>query len=170
MVYQAGVIPVRDVDSRIRRQGIRSDILPGDTVSDFQIYHNYVCQSQEATLEKQLLQSTLKLFLEGKATQVDLQGAAAKVYSDPTQLTTYMSTAQNRLEAEKLKVVKEKTFTYALLIKLAETGVDVTPFMEADLTAENWDAAHKVAIEAYIKATLAKKNLGLDGQPLAPAG
>jgi len=169
MIYQAGAIPVGDVDNRIRRQGLRSDILPGDTVSDFQVMHNYVTESQEATLEKQLLQSTLKLFLEGKTTLEGLQAAASKVYSDPSQLATYMQTAQNKLEAEKLKVVKEKTFTYALLIKLAETGVDVTPFMEADLTAENWDAAHKVAIEAYIIATLAKKNLGLNGQPLPSA-
>jgi hypothetical protein len=169
MVYQAGAIPIGDVDSRIRRQGLRSDILPGDTVSDFQVMHNYVTESQEATLEKQLLQSTLKLFLEGKTDLAGLQAAASKVYSDPTQLTTYMATAQNKLEAEKTKAVKEKSFGYALLIKLAESGVDVTPFMDSDLTAENWDAAHRTAIEAYITATLAKKNLGVNGQPLAPA-
>ena len=50
MMYQSGAIPLSDVDSRIRRQGIRSDILQGDTISDFQIYHNYVTESQEATL------------------------------------------------------------------------------------------------------------------------
>jgi hypothetical protein len=170
MIYQAGAIPVGDVDNRIRRQGIRTDILPGDTLSDFQVYHNYVTEGQEATLEKQLLQSTLKLFLEGKTDLAGLQAAAAKVYSDPTQLTTYMQTAQNKLEAEKTKAVKEKSFGYALLIKLAESGIDVTPFMDSDLTAENWDQAHRTAIEAYITAALAKKNLGLNGQPLAPTG
>ena len=91
------------------------------------------------------------------------------MYSDASQLATYMQMAQNKLEAEKTKAVKEKSFGYALLIKLAESGVDVTPFMDSDLTAENWDAAHRTAIEAYITATLKKKNLGLDGLPLAPA-
>lgn len=60
---------------------------------------------------------------------------------------------------ETLTVKEERTkhFTYSLLIKLAEAGEDITGFMDADLTAEGWDQAHRTVLEDYINKTIAAK-------------
>jgi hypothetical protein len=57
-----------------------------------------------------------------------------------------------------------KHFGYALLIKLAQDGIDITDVMSDDLTAEGWDDTHRGKLEQFIKdvvaAKLAKKASG----------
>ena len=149
-----GFIKESDVDCGLTRLGKRKDLLPGQTKSDFDASKAYVTGGQILTVDKIALTAKLRLYLKGLATESDLQTAAARVYEEHDDLDTYMQGARDR---KTLVDATPKHFTYTVLIKLAEAGIDIAKFTDADLAATGLDDDHQAALKDYIDTTVKAK-------------
>ena len=159
-----GKLTSGDFQSYLIRAGYRTDILPGQSMSDYNAMMLYFTDVLSVPVENKLLTSELKLYLNKQATVEQLQAVASTVYKNPNDLNEYMQTALNDYNA---KWLKPKYFTYTQLVKFAEANVDVSAFMDVDLTAEGWDTAHKAALEQFILNTLKAAGVNIEGQSTA---
>jgi hypothetical protein len=153
-----GVLPSGDIEALVARLGYRKDLLPGQTISDYDLMVQYYTLQQEVSLNTKLLASEEKLYLQGKVSATDLQTVAAKVYPDLTEQTTYMQYAANQLQAG---VSEPKHFSYTQIIKFAEQGIDVAAILPGDLAATGLDPAHQNIIVQYLAKILQAKGITL---------
>jgi hypothetical protein len=107
------------------------------------------------TVGLKALTAKTQAYLRGLATLQDVEELAKSVYASQQSRDWYLSYIQDEA---KVHPPKAKHFGYALLIKLAESGQDITPFMDDDLKAEGWDDAHRAALESYVQSVIQAKS------------
>jgi hypothetical protein len=163
---QLNILQAGDLTSILTRLGYRQDLLPGQSMSDFNLMMQYLTLRAEPQLYKAYLTSVLNLYLRGEATLDQLTAATQQVYSNASEQQIYLQTAQNKLAVTPLKV---KHFTYTELIKFAEAGVNITQYVQEDLAAAGYSTGRIAVIQQYITATLAGKGVTESGQSASQA-
>ena len=159
-----GKLTTGDITSILTRHGYRSDVLPGQSISDLAAMQLYLQEQDEVSIDKKLLSSYEKLYLQGQIQLSDLQTQAQIVYPAQDEYTKYIQYAQNQYQAG---IGRPKHFTYSQMIKMAEEGVDITPIMAADLAATGLDVPHQNLLQKYIVKVLVGKGVSFADSSIA---